>query len=379
MITVEIKGIGFPNKGAELMLNTIMSEFQSRNVEARFVVEPSAQYRDRVSFPLYQRTRFFIFDLNFGFLFELLPRKIKRRLGFVGVDEIDLVIDASGFAYGDVWGHNKITKGLAGECQKLKRMKVPIIMLPQAFGPFSNKKIRKTCARMINCCELVFVRDKYSLNYLQSLELDKKFEIYPDITCGLSLSGGENYQAYSGRVAVIPNAKMLEKGGYGEDYLQVLIELIEYLLNCGLSPFVLNHEGEPDRRLIESLQQRLREPIEVVSGLSAVQIKQLISQCRFVISSRFHGLVSSLSSGVPAVAIGWSHKYQALMEDFGVKHLLANVDFSEVRVLIDSNLISPDVRAEISRILSKKSDSNRESLVKMWDEVFALVETRSHL
>ena len=38
MINVEIKGIGFPNRGAELMLLAIIAQFEKRDINVNFVV-----------------------------------------------------------------------------------------------------------------------------------------------------------------------------------------------------------------------------------------------------------------------------------------------------------------------------------------------------
>lgn len=55
MLTVEVKGISFANKGAELMLYAIRQEFERRGVAARFVVEPIGDYQRRCNFGLWQK------------------------------------------------------------------------------------------------------------------------------------------------------------------------------------------------------------------------------------------------------------------------------------------------------------------------------------
>ena len=38
-----------------------------------------------------------------------------------------------------------------------------------------------------------------------------------------------------------------------------------------------------------------------------------------VISSRFHAMISALSLGIPVFIIGWSHKYQEVLQMFGLE------------------------------------------------------------
>ena len=56
--------------------------------------------------------------------------------------------------------------------------------------------------------------------------------------------------------------------------------------------------------------------------LSAAQVKSVIGSCDILLSSRYHALIAALSQQVPAVAIGWSHKYDELMAEVG---LIANI------------------------------------------------------
>jgi hypothetical protein len=47
-------------------------------------------------------------------------------------------------------------------------------------------------------------------------------------------------------------------------------------------------------------------------------VKKIISGSQFLVGSRFHALAGALSSAVPAIALGWSHKYQEIFSDFNV-------------------------------------------------------------
>ena len=79
--------------------------------------------------------------------------------GIVLDKEIDIVIDAAGFAYSDQWGE-KASLGLASSCRSWKDNGAKVILLPQAFGPFENPVIRRAMISVVDNVDLVFAREK---------------------------------------------------------------------------------------------------------------------------------------------------------------------------------------------------------------------------
>lgn len=99
---------------------------------------------------------------------------------------------------------------------------------------------------------------------------------------------------------------------HANDYIHFLCSIIEHVKAKGYNVFMLNHEGELDLSLCNDVNSLLDSKIEIVTGLNALEIKGVISQCYFLISSRYHGIVNALNTGVPCVATSWSHKYKEL-------------------------------------------------------------------
>src|SRR6185312_6764631 len=56
---------------------------------------------------------------------------------------------------------------------------------------------------------------------------------------------------------------------------------------------------------------------KLVQPLGCYEAKRFIANSRFLLSSRFHGLVNGLSQRVPSMAIGWTHKYDGILEIYG--------------------------------------------------------------
>ncbi len=47
-------------------------------------------------------------------------------------------------------------------------------------------------------------------------------------------------------------------------------------------------------------------------------IRELISQCRILVASRFHAMIGALEKETPVLLIGWSHKYEEVLDMFHI-------------------------------------------------------------
>ncbi len=117
---IEIKGVQFVNKGAELMLHAILQIVGQKIPQAKFVLKPGANnpYEKRAKLGLYQKICFSKFRIPFGmYCGKYIPKRFREYYGLVCHEEINVVLDASGFAFGDQWGAG-ITIAMAKERQK---------------------------------------------------------------------------------------------------------------------------------------------------------------------------------------------------------------------------------------------------------------------
>jgi colanic acid/amylovoran biosynthesis protein len=86
-------------------------------------------------------------------------------------------------------------------------------------------------------------------------------------------------------------------------------------------------------------------------------------------------LVAALSQGVPSIAAGWAHKYEKLLEDFGVGDLLVK-DLEDQDQLWQKvqTVTAPDKAAEIRRgLLSRAAEFKRRN-EEMWEEILQLLQ-----
>ena len=356
-------------QGAELMLVAIMQAFESAGLKASFVSDVYTPYEARARYGLYQKGVLKLRGLDFSFLFRMIPEVLRRRYGVVINNEIDVVLDASGFAYGEQWGVDKLMERLSREIVRLKQQGKKVILLPQAFGPFPGGKFKKEMAVVLDNADAIYARDRVSKSYLDEIQADKA-RLFPDFTnlVKVGVAGGPR------DICVIPNHKMISMGGE-KNYQEMLVRLVGDLLESGRTVSLLLHEGKKDKDIADFIVDTYKGQVELLQSNDPLEIKALIGSFSIVVSSRFHGLVSALSQNIPAVATGWSHKYRELMVDYGVESLMVSDRgsydelWSRVELLLDAS----ELDAHRRKIANSSEELKAQSMA-MWKDVFSFLE-----
>lgn len=380
---IEIHGVQFENKGASLMLSAAISEIRSRIPSVRIVLAPGRRrpYLCRARLGGYQKLWFSAWGYQVGDKAgAFIPKRIRNLYGLVRHSELDVVLDASGFAYGDQWDPSR-ADDMARAGRKLKRNGGKLILMPQAMGPFTRPRARRSFKKVLDLADLVFPRDEISYQYVSEMvgESDRVLRS-PDFTVLAAGKESERSFELSGRFAIIPNKKMLEVDGHlqGDRYKYFIVQCIEILRALGESPYFLVHEGEADVRLAGEINELIGQKLDIVTAEDPLEVKGIIGAAKGVISSRYHGLVNALSQGIPALATSWSHKYSTLMKDYGCADALLDVssDKHEIESAIEF-LISDESRDRLIETLLEAADRQRAEAAEMWRRVFEVAQGSS--
>ncbi|PVX50749.1 colanic acid/amylovoran biosynthesis protein [Balneicella halophila] len=367
---VEIKNAGFENKGAELMLRTIM---QVMGDEHTYVMEfnlNSAPYEKRARLGIYQKSGIVKFGVQFDWFLGLLPQKLLNMLGIILNKDIDVVFDASGFAYGTPWNDDNIKKILTVS-NNTKRYDQKLIFLPQAFGKFEGRQSREKMKKVFENATLIFARDEISLKNIENIAPKDKLYLAKDFTNLLKVE--KNIEEVKNAVVVIPNCRMLDKSD-GDLYLKLLDRVIEILSEKEEKIILLNHEGKGDLALCEQLSKKWGN-LKIIRGGDTLFIKSAIGSSKGVISSRFHGIVSGLSQGVVTIGTSWSHKYKALYHDYNFNDgLIDDLDIND-DVLIEklSFILDNEKRKKIVGKLTMKSNELNDESMSIWELIKSML------
>ena len=373
---VEVRPGPMTNKGGELILRTVVDRLGGRwDLAVEHWIGP---YSARSRLGLLQKLWWKRLGPLAGLPGQVVPSAIRRSYGLVSEGDVDAVLDASGYGYGDKFGPER-TERAAANARRWRRKGIPHILLPQAFGPFTSPRIQRAARSLISQADLVFARDRVSLEAIVSLDVPgAEARLAPDIT--VSIAG--HPPTPSGEAGtpigfIVPNEKMLQVAGHGagEAYLAFLASAAVELRARAVNPVLLVHETSGgDRQLAEAASGMVPGGVPVLEEEDPIRLKGLIGTGVVLVGSRFHALLAALSQGVPVIATGWSHKYPALLEDYGCPEFSLELPAAPEAISQRLDAALGDGRGALVSGLLSHAATQKQRLEAVWDEVVACIE-----
>ncbi len=164
----------------------------------------------------------------------------------------------------------------------------------------------------------------------------------------------------SNMVGINLSPLVIEKEAVSGLVLENYQKLIEYILtetNMGVAliPHVV-WEASDDRRPLQNLYQKYKhtERVLLIDDQNCMELKGIISRCRFFIGARTHATIAAYSTGVPTLVVGYSVKARGIARDlFGTE---------EGYVLPAHSLENENELLSAFRSLIRKEDSIRQTL-----------------
>lgn len=271
-----------------------------------------------------------------------------------------------------------------------------LVLLPQTIGPFRTGLARRLAERLLRSAQLVYSRDKTSMQEAQDLLgddgtrarfcYDMGFILEPrrpapsddqaqlellerngGLLVGLNISGLLLMGGYDGR----------NDFGLKVDYRELVERTIDFLVrekqaNVLLIPHVFGKDAESDSlastRLFETLQDRHSGRLACLRGTyDQNEIKYFVGQCDVFIGARMHACIAALSQAIPAVGIAYSRKFIGVFETVDAGALVADprhLNVDEILGIVDGAISR---RVEIINDL-------RRTMVTVKREIFASLD-----
>jgi polysaccharide pyruvyl transferase WcaK-like protein len=394
---VSIIGSAFSgNKGAAAMLESAMESILAEFPDATFTLfsmyprEDSAQNRFSQVELIDARPRPLGVTINtLALLYKILPplRPLlrSRSRAISALHRSDVLLDQMGISFTD--GREKFLLYNAAAILPAFFLKVPVVKCAQAIGPFTNPTNRWVSKRFLPKAHTIVTRGRITHEFAVGLGLTN-LVAGSDSAFALALTGAEReslaksvdlsfFDSDDTVVGISPSVVVQAKyeAKTGGDYLALMADFANGLIADGYRVALVPHSVRTgtqktqnnDLPLCVALHERIERPDRVLFAdheLSSQDLRYLIGLCDFFVTSRFHAMVSSLAVGVPCLVIGWSHKYQEVLEMFELEEWAIGFDRLSPELLRSraDDLIAngPRVRASLTRHLPTVIGNTRQ-------------------
>ena len=346
-MNILVTGAQLANKGAESMLYIVIDEMKKRYPDATIYFATDCDYDES----LYSFKKFYMtergLDIAVGgmggvyIVFkEVVKDFIKICIGrktllghFFDVKrqfkDMDLMIDVSGFNLGNQWSKS-IHQIYLNRIELARRYNIPVYLMPQSFGPFDYdekmKKIRERMADLLNYPQIIFAREQMGYDCLKDFFHLNNVVVSTDLV--LQNSGIDWHNVFLKKpmidipkiegdnvVGIVPNKQCFSHGDKKWN-ISIYTAIISQILHDGFKVVIFRHSRED----LEFGSMIKKEFIDVenvrleTKEFSCLEYDEYVKQFRFIICSRYHGIVHAYRNSIPAIALGWAIKYKALSE-----------------------------------------------------------------
>jgi colanic acid/amylovoran biosynthesis protein len=276
---------------------------------------------------------------------------VQRSIGTKVVQSLDAILDLSGGdSFSDIYGRRRFDTVAAPKFLALQ-LNVPLVLLPQTYGPFFHRAVRLRALRLCHGALVASARDEASFERLAELlgdELDEQrhfsgvdmaFAMPPETPSASILerlnsireeAGGAPMVGLnvSGLVYGLPDGGV-SKFGFQSNYTALVETLCSTLVKQHgatviLIPHVLGTGGldaDPPANevLLRRLPKNIRPNVHVLSpDPNPAQAKGLISKMDWFCGTRMHATIAALSTGTPVATILYSDKAAGVFKTCGM-------------------------------------------------------------
>ncbi len=413
-VTVAITAASYSgNKGAAAMLQSSISQLNKR-YKGRLRVNLMSVYPENdkkqcpwdfvkivsckpeqlifCAFPLAVLYRIFCWCPPVKML--LLCNKILRAY-----KKTDLVIDEAGISFVDSRGF--VMNTYAFICAAVPLLVgTPVVKYSQALGTFKNPYNRFLAKWILPKLKLICARGKITEANLAGIGVRSNVRLCPDgafsmeddpaIAKKVAARCTEDAAFYNGNVVGLSLSSVVDGKcqSQGIDYRTCMTQFTDWLTSEGYHVLFIANAARlgsekprnNDLMVCDDIYSRVKDKDQVRwyhEEMDAEEIREYIARCRFLVASRFHAMVGALEKEVPVLLIGWSHKYQEVLDFFELGSYAADYSQLDPKALQETFTSFTDAEDEIRKKLREHHDEvmagSRENIKLIGDVIDTIV------
>lgn len=332
---------GFDNAGDEAVLAAVIQKVRQTLPAAKLVVLSAQPEATTAALQAYE--------------VEAIDRKnpaaIKQAL-----TEAALLVSGGGSLFQDATSVRSVYY-YASILNMAHKAQVPVMVLAQGLGPLSSWLGRMLTKKAISKAASISWRDEDSFILAKEIGLPAE-KMY--VTCDPVLLW---------QPTLSPNKKTVQKNiakvvlairPWRDMSLLPWQETVQGLQQAGYEVELLPFHHQVDEAIAEELNQRLEQPLPILSYQGPEGIYQQIAGADFVVGMRLHALIMAAAAGTPAAAVSYDPKIDSFARQAGIPLVGSWQQFS-----------AKDVVRAVQTGLQTKPNLQRELWQELWQRPLA--------
>lgn len=345
------------------------SQKEGINIVSTVLSHPSKKMpvADNIQYSLLVKLKWGVVLVSDLIVNSLLLNKYTRKIGtkFINKNkreslkifqEADAVfVKGGGFLHssGGIVSYFKI-KYLLYHINLALSLKKEVYVMPNSFGPFEGVGVKKQVYRALSRCKLVTAREDISRQMIKK-QLNMDIPVYADLGFYLQKEKNQitgqvlkNLEKSNRKLVAITMRPYRFEGKKDADelyskYKRALAEFVEWLYEQEYLPVLVVHtlamnQHENDAACIFDIVESLEKSRYCLindSEFNCRDLKEIYSNCSYIVGTRFHSVIFAISEMVPAIAITYGgNKGQGIMNSMQLEEYAIPMEEISLQILI---------------------------------------------
>lgn len=299
----------------------------------------------------------------------------------------DLVVDEAGISFVDSRGF--VMNTYAFVCAAVPLLVgTPVVKYSQALGTFKNPYNRFLAKWILPKLKLICARGQGTYDNLMGIGVKENVKLCADGAFSMEDSEYWNHEVdnvckndtfFNDNVVGLSISSVVEKkcNKMNIHYKDTMVSFVNYLNEQGYHVILIANAARLNSQKPRNNDLMVGDAIyEGITNknmvrwyhkeMDAEEIRAYIGKCRYLVASRFHAMIGSLEQKVPVLLIGWSHKYQEVLDMFELGQYA--IDFSKLELneltksFNDFIAHEADIRAKLEKNLDNVLESSKNNI-----------------
>lgn len=292
------------------------------------------------------------------------------------IKNCDCIIDITeGDSFSDIYGKTQFL-GRTNIKRLINALHIPLLLGPQTYGPFFNKRLENVAKSAIMKANMVIARDDISCQILKKMGRTEAI-VTSDLAFFLPVEDSFKDNTEGIRVGLNVSGLLYGDGkevqdrkfSLNADYQKCIHGIIESLIGKNNYKIFLIPHVESDDSAHKIIEQRYPNVIRISPFDNPIEAKSFISTMDVFIGARMHAAIAAFTTSVACIPMAYSRKFSGLFHSVGYEYLI-DLQKENTQQAIDNTIAFVDKR----KFLAKCCDSCKSLSSPYMDKLYLAID-----